>query len=188
MAKSRHNPILRPLAGLLLGLLTLLLPAGSVLAAGRARFFGLFGGRGGGGGGSGGGGGGGGERWSGPVGATVELSVTMPEWTRGWLRAGVAWGPARQPAPTATVFGRDIEATSHHVLLMRTKSGESGVHSWGPAPLAHDSRPWERDVYQEKWPAVADLSGGWQADTPAGRSPPTNQEYRRFHRYVGWSE
>ncbi len=137
--------------------------------------------------GGGGGGGGGQKGWSGPVGATVNLQVKMPPWTEGWLKAGAAWGDAPPVETTAEMTGRDIEATSHHVLLTRTKAGVDGPHSWKPAELAHSSQPWDSKVYRESWPSVKDL-GGYQAGGAGESASGEDEEYKRFGRYVTWSD
>lgn len=132
--------------------------------------------------------GGGNQRlWCCPVGATVPLHMKMPEYTQGWLGAGVAWGASTQPAPDATIYGRDTDEDIRHVLLMRTPFGAKAYRTWKPAELAHSSRPWDQRVYQEKWPAVSDLSD-YDGSTPSPPSPPNNPDYERFGQWVTWSE
>lgn len=127
------------------------------------------------------------SRWSAAVGAAAWMQIRMPGWTEGWLKAGVSWGETRQPAVQPTLTGRDINETSHHVLLMRCKSGVRGPRSWKPNELAHSSRPWDSRVYQDPWPVVSDLAA-YQPDSDSTATAPSNQEYSRFGQYVTWSE
>ncbi|MDT8389375.1 MAG: hypothetical protein RRC34_02585 [Lentisphaeria bacterium] len=129
---------------------------------------------------------GGPRRWTEPVGATVDLNVSMPAWTKGWLRAGVSWQDSRQLDEAADLNGRDIEAESHHVLLARTKAGEKGPHSWqGKELIPGDA--WDKQVYQEGWASIDDLSGysaGGNGESPGE----ADQEYKRFSTFVKWSD
>ncbi len=111
----------------------------------------------------------------------------MPPWTQGWLRAGVAWVGAQPPANQAVLTGRDIEAVSNHVLLMRTKASIDGSHTWSAAELGHSNRPWESKVYRAPWPKVGDLSG-YQPGQGGQTANDKDQEYQRFNSYVDWSE
>lgn len=130
--------------------------------------------------------GGGSEPWAGPVGATVDLNVKMPAWTKGWLLAGVSWKDTRQLDEAADINGRDIEAESHHALLVRTKASEKGPHSWKGKELI-PGEAWNNKVYQESWASIDDLSGysaGGSGDSPSGE----DEEYERFSTFVKWSD
>jgi hypothetical protein len=124
-----------------------------------------------------------GTDWSGPVGATVKLKMTMPSWTKGWLYlAQVLWG-GTPPAETVYLLGRDIDDELHHVLLRRTKYGVDGVRTWKKDLAEENSQPWNYKVYNVRWPSVKDFSSG---DGDGGR--PSFIEYHRFDQYDQWSE
>ncbi|MFA5203831.1 MAG: hypothetical protein WC708_05435 [Lentisphaeria bacterium] len=129
-----------------------------------------------------------GRLWSEGRGATVVLQPRMPEWVRGWLRAGVTWGGGQQPASTVTLLGRDVEEDGHHRLVSRTHAGtKSGFpRNWSARALADEQRPWAPYVQDEPWPENVDTitASGWSY-------PGAPQGYRhqpRYRQYITWSK
>lgn len=126
--------------------------------------------------------------WSEGRGATAVLRPAMPEWVRGWLRAGVSWEGARQPATTVQLLGRDVDGDGHHRVLTRTRAGVPSAfpRNWTARALADEQRPWSPYVVQEPWPENLDtiVASGWS-------HPGAPQGYRhqpRYGQYRNWSE
>lgn len=142
------------------------------------------------------------ERWYFPVGATVFLVAEMPEWTRGWLAAGVWWSTPRQPDPVRVFTGRGEEAAeppSHAAMMVRSKHGEESYRTWHPRDLVwllgihpppNPASFWYEHVWQEPWPELAELAGTSAAGMAWSPPPPpvqTGDEYERFQTYETWS-
>ncbi len=126
--------------------------------------------------------------WSEGRGATAVLRPEMPEWARGWLRAGVAWDGGRQPATTVQLMGRDVEGDGHHRVLTRTRAGVPAAfpRNWTARALADEQRPWSPNVYQEPWPENLDsiAASGWSHSG----APQGYRHQPRYGQYRSWSQ
>ena len=125
------------------------------------------------------------QRWWHFAWANVPMTVSMPVWTRGWLSASVVWDETI-PEEQHQLYGRDIAETEHHVVVMRSSTGEDSNYprNWDANSLGGDeSRPWQAYVEIESWP-------DWPSTAPPvsyPSSPPNPPDHERHDEYVNWS-
>lgn len=133
--------------------------------------------------------------WDAPFGATVDLLVTAPAWTEGWLASGVMYEGVTK-VPNSVVFsGRDdevVSAPSHHAVIMRTLFGDYAYRIWSPRQIADpDLMPWNEHIRLEPWTQTGFLhptDAGQMQEVSGLPSPPSGDDYTRFSQYEDWSD